>query len=256
VVLLLYDRSLHPHLLGAQGPSSPRLALRLLSLALASLPGPAHHRCRVRPRRSHSSPSTARLALVSAPHSLCLGRCAVATAAPFPAPSRNRFHESLRMRPVPCGCLAAGVVRVAAGRAPFAAARGLSRGACRGVRCGTRTVHQALRGAFQLLGATQLPADVPLREIPVLRALSETLIQGQIMRTLVMVVVVLLAGCAHVPSPAELAAARAEEECREACLVKHRACLAGICSLGCPMSLFTCTARCSPIQRAALLRSN
>ena len=118
-------------------------------------------------------------------------------------------------------------------------------------------MHQALRGAFQLLGATQLPADVPVREIPVLRALSETFSGGQIMRTLVMVVVVLLAGCAHVPSPAELAAAaREEEECREACLVKHRACLAGICSLGCPMSLFTCTSRCSPVQRAALLRSN
>jgi hypothetical protein len=88
----------------------------------------------------------------------------------------------------------------------------------------------------------------------VLRALSETFGEGQTMRTLV-IVVVLLAGCAHVPSPAELAAAAREEECREACLVKHRACLAGICSLGCPMSLFTCTARCSPVQRAALTRS-
>jgi hypothetical protein len=116
-------------------------------------------------------------------------------------------------------------------------------------------VHQALRGAFQLLGAAQLPADVPLREIPVLRALSETFIEGQIMRTLV-IVAILLAGCAHVPSPAELAAAvREKEECREACLAKHRACLAGVCSLSCPMSLFTCTARCSPVQRAALSRS-
>jgi hypothetical protein len=63
------------------------------------------------------------------------------------------------------------------------------------------------------------------------------------------VVVVLLAGCAHVPSPAELAAAAREEECREACLAKHRDCLAGICSLGCPMPLFSCSARCSPAER-------
>jgi hypothetical protein len=117
-------------------------------------------------------------------------------------------------------------------------------------------VHQALQSAFQLLGTTQLPADVPLREIPVLRALSETFSEGQIMRTLV-IVVLLLAGCAHVPSPAELAAAaREEEECREACLAKHRICLTGVCSLGCPMPLFVCTARCSPVQRAALSRSN
>jgi hypothetical protein len=75
------------------------------------------------------------------------------------------------------------------------------------------------------------------------------------MRALI-VVVVLLAGCAHAPSPAELAAAaREKEECREACLAKQRACLAGICSLGCSMPLFICTARCSPVQRAALSRS-
>jgi hypothetical protein len=146
------------------------------------------------------------------------------------------------------------IVRVAAGRARFVAARGLSSGACRRVRCRSRAVPQALQG--RLRAATQLHPDVPPREIPVLRALSETFIQEQIMKAHA-IVVILLAGCAHVPSPAELAAAaRQEEECREACLVKHRACLAGICSLGCPMSLFTCTASCSPVQRAALSRSN
>lgn len=84
-----------------------------------------------------------------------------------------------------------------------------------------------------------------------LRALSETFIQEQIMKAHA-IVVILLAGCAHVPTPAELAAAARQEECREACLVKHRACLAGICSLACSMPLFMCTARCSPVQRAAL----
>ncbi len=161
-----------------------------------------------------------------------------------------------RTRPVSCGCLAAGVVRVAAGRTRFFTRGGLSSGACRRVRCGARAVHQALRGPFQLLAAAQLPADVPVREIPVLRALSETFIKGQIMKALV-IVVLLLAGCAHVPSPAELAAAaREEEECREACLAKHRACLTGVCSLGCSMPLLICTARCSPVRRAALSHPN
>ena len=71
-----------------------------------------------------------------------------------------------------------------------------------------------------------------------------------------LLIVFLLAGCAHTPSPAEIAAAaRQEEECREACLEKHRTCLAGFCSLGCSMPLFMCTARCSPVQNAALARS-